>query len=217
VLRDGRYVLYLIATFIGVAVYVQYLSTLPLDVKAAGLAIFWYAFAVSLNGAVVIAFELLVTKVSQQWPMRVTIALAYALIAAGVAFYALPLSAAVIIVGTLIWTLGEILGGPATLYAAMAGPPHLKADTLAASRSCSASARLPGWFSAARVHHIGHSVCRHRAGRVVARLRPAGRDPRRPERAAHGGAPEHGSRMRCRPGRWAARSRSQPRCDRRAG
>jgi MFS family permease len=127
VLRDGRYVLYLIAAFLGVAVYVQYMSTLPLDVQAAGLAIFWYTFAVSLNGAIVIAFELLVTKVSQQWPMRVTIALAYALIAAGVAFYALPLTAAVIIVGTLIWTLGEILGGPATFaYAAMAGPPHLK-------------------------------------------------------------------------------------------
>jgi len=113
VVRDGRYVLYLIAAFLGVAVYVQYMSTLPLDVQAAGLAIFWYTLAVSLNGAIVIAFELLVTKVSQQWPMRVTIALAYGLIAAGVAFYALPLTAAVIIVGTLIWTLGEILGGRA--------------------------------------------------------------------------------------------------------
>ncbi|MCI0687675.1 MAG: MFS transporter [Sporichthyaceae bacterium] len=127
VLRDRRYVLYLIAAFLGVAVYMQYLSTLPLDIQAAGVAIFWYTLAVSLNGAIVIMFELLVTKVSQTWPMRISIALAYALIAGGVAFYALPLGPAVIIIGTLIWTLGEILGGPATFaYAAMAGPPHLK-------------------------------------------------------------------------------------------
>lgn len=127
VLRDGRYFLYLIATFLGAAVYVQYLSTLPLDVRAAGLDIFWYTFAVSLNGFIVIAFELLVTKTSQKWPVRVTIGLSYALIGGGVAFYGLPIGPAVIIIGTLIWTLGEILGGPAVFaYSAMAGPAHLK-------------------------------------------------------------------------------------------
>jgi predicted MFS family arabinose efflux permease len=185
VLRDGRYVLYLIATFIGVAVYVQYLSTLPLDVQAAGLAIFWYTFAVSLNGAIVIAFELLVTKVSQQWPMRVTIALAYALIAAGVAFYALPLSAAVIIVGTLIWTLGEILGGPATFaYAAMAGPPHLKGRYVGSFQVMFGVGSAVGPVLGGLVFtHIGHSVWLVIAlaevvglGFVLASVR----DPRRP-------------------------------------
>jgi MFS family permease len=121
--RDGRYGLYLIGTILSVAVYVQYQSTLPLDVHAAGIAIFWYTLAVAVNGAIVIAFELLVTKTSQKWPIRLTVAGSLALIGAGVAVYGLPLGPAVLIAGTLIWSLGEILGGPATFaYAAMAGP-----------------------------------------------------------------------------------------------
>jgi len=125
--RDRRYTLYLLATFFNAAVYMQYLSTLPLDVSAAGLEIFWYTLAVSLNGFIVIAFELLLTKVSQRWPMKLTIGLAFALVGVGVAFYGLPMGPAVIIIATLIWTLGEIIGGPSVFaYPAVAGPAHLK-------------------------------------------------------------------------------------------
>ena len=46
----------------------------------------------------------------------------------GVAVYGLPLGPAVIIAGTLIWSLGEIIGGPSTFaYPGLAGPGHLKA------------------------------------------------------------------------------------------
>jgi MFS family permease len=127
VLADRRFVLYLVATFLNGVVYIQYLSTLPLDVSAHNLAIFWYSAAVSLNGILVIAFELLVTKISQTWPMRLTVGLTFLLLGAGVAVYGLPLGPAVIIIGTLIWTLAEIVGGPAVFsYPAMAGPAHLK-------------------------------------------------------------------------------------------
>ena len=66
-LRDWRYTLYLLAIGVHSAVYVQYLSTLPLNIKAAGIAISWYTLAIALNGLIVIAFELLVTKVTQSW------------------------------------------------------------------------------------------------------------------------------------------------------
>jgi predicted MFS family arabinose efflux permease len=126
-LRDRRYTRYLIAAFCHSAVYVQYLSTLPLDVQAERLAIFWYTLAVSLNGFIVIAFELLVTKLTQNWPMRLSIGLALGLLGVGVAFYGLPMAPAVILGGTLIWSLGEIAGGPATFaYPGIAAPPGLK-------------------------------------------------------------------------------------------
>ena len=127
VLRDRRYTLYLLGSLFNGIVYVQYLSTLPLDVRAAGVPIFWYTLAVSLNGFIVIAFELPLTKVSQHWPTRVSVALAYGLIGVGVAFYGLPLGPAVIVSATLIWTLGEILGAPTVwAYPGMAGPPQLR-------------------------------------------------------------------------------------------
>lgn len=126
-LADRRYLLYLVAIGLHSAVYVQYLSTLPLAVSEEGVAILWYTLAVSLNGLVVIAFELPLTKVTQRRPRRLTIAAGFVLIGAGVAFYGLPLGAAVILIGTLIWSLGEIIGGPAAFaYPAAAGPAHLR-------------------------------------------------------------------------------------------
>jgi MFS family permease len=127
VLRDRRFSLFLFAMLLNSTVYVQYLSTLPLDVNATGVPIFWYTFAVALNGFGVIALELLVTKVSQNWPLKVTVGLAFGLVAVGNAIYGLPLGPAVIIAGTLIWTISEILGGPSVFaYPGMAAPDHLK-------------------------------------------------------------------------------------------
>jgi predicted MFS family arabinose efflux permease len=160
VVRERRYLLYLIATFCHSAVYVQYLSTLPLDVKAAGLAIFWYTLAVSLNGFIVIAFELLITKLTQTWPWRLTIGLGMGLLAAGVAFYGLPLGPAVIIVGTLIWSIGEIIGGPAMFaYPGMAGRSDLKGHYIGSFQfmfglGTAAGPVLGGWLFV----QLGHSA-----------------------------------------------------------
>jgi predicted MFS family arabinose efflux permease len=126
-LKDWRYALYLFAIGVHAAVYVQYLSTLPLDIKLAGLPVKWYTLAVALNGLIVIAFELLVTKVTQSWPMKASIALTVGLLGVGVALYGLPFGPAVILIGTLVWSLGEIIGGPATFaYPGMVAPPRLK-------------------------------------------------------------------------------------------
>lgn len=160
VLRDGRYVMFLIAMFFNSAVYIQYLSTLPLDINAAGVKIFWYTFAVSLNGLVVIAFELLVTKVSQTWPMRLSVGLAFGLVGCGVAFYGLPLGPAVIIGGTLIWTIAEILGGPAVFtYPAIAGPAHLKGRYIGSFQFVFGLGSAVGpVIGAALFIHLGHGV-----------------------------------------------------------
>lgn len=127
VVRDRRFLMFLIATFFNAAVYMQYLSTLPLDVKAEGVPIFWYTVAVSVNGLMVIAFELPLTKISQHWPFKVSVGTGFFLLGVGVCFYGLPLGPAVIIIGTLIWTVAEIVGAPAVFaYPAIAGPAQLK-------------------------------------------------------------------------------------------
>lgn len=127
VLRDRRYLLFLLALLIGVAVYSQYASTLPLDVRAHHIAIFWYTVVVSLNGACVILLELPLTKLSQRWPMRLTCCLGFGLGGLGLLCYGLPLGPAVLIIGTLIWTLGEIVGSPALFaYPALTAPPQLR-------------------------------------------------------------------------------------------
>ncbi|MER5266444.1 MFS transporter [Actinosynnema sp. NPDC002837] len=127
VLRDRRFLVYLVATFFHAVVYVQYLSTLPLDVQASGVPIFWYTLAVAVNGGAVILLELVVTKKTQHMRANLVVAVAFVVIGVGFALYALPLGPAVIVAGTLVWTLGEIIGGPMLFaYPGMAGPAHLK-------------------------------------------------------------------------------------------
>ena len=49
------------------------------------------------------------------------------LLGVGVAIYGLPMAPVVIITGTVVWSLGEIIGGPAVFaYPAIAGPPDLE-------------------------------------------------------------------------------------------
>lgn len=127
VLRDRRFVLFLLAAFFYTAVYMQYLSTLPLDVQGSGLPVFWYTVVVSLNGLVVIALELPLTKVVQRWPRRLTVCVAFTLVGLGMGTYGLPLAPAVVVIGTIIWTCGEMVGAPSVFaYPAIAGPAQLK-------------------------------------------------------------------------------------------
>jgi MFS family permease len=127
VLRDRRFLMFLLAAFVNAVVYVQYLSTLPLDIRAHHLALFWYTVAVALNGLMVIAFELPLTRISQHWPVKLSIGSTCALVGLGMAGYGLPLGPAVLVLGTLVWSAGEVVGAPALFaYPAVAGPAQLR-------------------------------------------------------------------------------------------
>ncbi|MDH6140069.1 MULTISPECIES: MFS transporter [Kitasatospora] len=127
VLRDRRYMFFLIGMLFNTVVYVQYTSTLPLDVAKEHVNVLWYTLAVALNGFMVIVFELPLTKFTQKWPLRLSVVIPWALVGLGEMFYGFPLGGAVILIGTLIWTTAEIMGGPAVFsFPATAGPAHLK-------------------------------------------------------------------------------------------
>jgi MFS family permease len=135
-LTDRRYGLFLFALLINAAVYIQYASVLPLAMRADHLATVWYAVVVSLNSAIVITCELLMTKLTQRWPARVVALIGFALLGAGQAMYSIPAGLVIFIGGTLVWTLAEITAGPTmSAYPANAGPPRLKSQYLGASQA----------------------------------------------------------------------------------
>ena len=126
VLRDYKYVLFLACMFINAAIYMQYLAVLPLHMKSEGLSTWWFSAVVALNGFIVITCELLVTKVVQHWPARIVAMIGFVLLGGGLAFYALPGGIAIFVIGTLLWTLAEIIAGPTMFaYPGMAAPPKL--------------------------------------------------------------------------------------------
>jgi MFS family permease len=158
--RDRRYLLYLLGNLINVMIYTQYMSTLPLDVKATGVPIFWYTFALSLNSLMVITCEIPLTKIVQKWPIRVPVGLMFILVGLGMATYGLPLGPAVIVGGTLIWTMGEVVGGPAVLaYPAIAGPDELRSSYIGSFQFVFAVGTAIGpALGIALFVHLGHKV-----------------------------------------------------------
>jgi MFS family permease len=156
--RDRRYLRYLLGSLLNVVVYTQNLSTLPLDVKANHVPIFWYTFALTLNSVMVIAFEIPLTKVVQTWSIRVPVGLMFILVGLGMATYGLPLGPAVVIGGTLIWTVGEVIGGPSVFaYPAIAGPARLRSSYISSFQFVFvAGTALGPALGAALFVHLGH-------------------------------------------------------------
>ncbi|MEU4179574.1 MFS transporter [Streptomyces sp. NPDC026589] len=137
VLADRRYLLFLLAMFVSSIIYIQHIAALPLTVKHLGLGIEVYAAMIALNGLLVITCELLVAKVVQRWAMRTAVILGVLLTGIGMSMYALPWGVAALVIATLVWSLGEIIGYPSLFFAypAQAGPPGLRGRYLGASNA----------------------------------------------------------------------------------
>lgn len=137
VLADRRYLMFLLAMFVSSVIYIQHISALPLAVKHLGMDIEVYAAMIALNGLLVIACELLVAKVVQRWQIRTAVIIGVLLTGVGMAMYALPWGLAALVIATLVWSLGEIIGYPSLFFAypAQAGPPGLRGRYLGASNA----------------------------------------------------------------------------------
>jgi predicted MFS family arabinose efflux permease len=126
-LADRRYLVFLLAFLLLCIVYCQYTATLPLAVLRAGLSVWWYGAIVTLNAVIVVTCEVLATKFTQHWPLRLTQMSGFGLLAVGYGMYAIAMVPFFLVLGTVIWTLSEIIGAP-TVYAypGMVAPAHLR-------------------------------------------------------------------------------------------
>jgi hypothetical protein len=135
-LTDSRYVLFLVAFLLLSLVYVQYTAVLPLAVIDAGLSTWWYAAVITLNGAIVVTCEVAATKFVQSWPLRLTQLSGFALLPLGYGLYAIKLIPALLIVGTLMWTLSEVIGAPTVwAYPGLVAPANLRGRYFGAMQS----------------------------------------------------------------------------------
>lgn len=110
--RDPRYLAYLAAVLLVSTVYVQYLVGLPLQIHDQRLSTYVFGAAVAVNGILVAALEVPVTRYTQHWPARIAFTANILLIGVGMALYAVPWGVAGIIIATVVWSLGEIVGAP---------------------------------------------------------------------------------------------------------
>jgi MFS family permease len=134
VLRDTRYVLFLLALFLNAVVYIQHTSALPLQIKADGHGVAFYSSLLSLNAVMVISLELLFTKYVQRLPGRVAVALGVGLVGVGMNLYVAGPGMAMYVVATVVWTAGEMTGTPtASAWPGRVAPEHLRGRYIAAA------------------------------------------------------------------------------------
>jgi MFS family permease len=127
VLADVRYLVYLAAVLLMTIVYIQYIAVLPLAIVDSGRSLWWYSTVVSLNAIVVAVCEVPATKYVQTWPLRLTALAGFGLLAVGYGVYAIALVPVMLVLGTLIWTVSEIIGAPTTFaYPGLVAPAHLR-------------------------------------------------------------------------------------------
>ena len=126
-LNDRRYLAFLVAFLLLCVVYSQYTAALPLAIVDAGLSTWWYGAVVTINAAIVVTCEVAATRWVQNWPIRLVQMSGFALLAVGYGIYAIDIAPLFLILGTLVWTLSEIIGAP-TIYAypGLVAPAHLR-------------------------------------------------------------------------------------------
>jgi MFS family permease len=113
-LRDRAFVYFLGATLCLTWIEFQLHSTLPLYIAHLGYSPKAYGLLLSINGVMIITFELVLTAWLQRYPPQPMIALGYALTGIGVAMTGLAHGIPMLALSVVVWTLGEMVYAPVT-------------------------------------------------------------------------------------------------------
>jgi MFS family permease len=126
-LRDAGFLLVLGGGTVSALVYMQSASTFSLQVVARGLPTAAYGALLSLNGLLIILFELPLISVTQRFPPRRVMAVGALLSGLGFALTAVAHSLAALAATVAVWTLGEMISAPVGMaYLAEISPAHLR-------------------------------------------------------------------------------------------
>ena len=154
VLADTGFLLFLAAIFFAATVFMQTATTFPLQVRAQGFSNETYGLLLSLNGLIVVLFELPFSAFTQRRPPARMVALGSFLVGTGFLLagsaHTLPALAAC----TAIFTFGEIFESPtAAVFVADRSPEHLRGRYQAAFGTMFGLAAIVGPIAGTAAFH----------------------------------------------------------------
>ncbi len=121
--NDTAFLIFLLATVCITMVDFQLGSTFALHVKSAGLPTSAYGLLISMNGVLIVCFELLITAFVQRFPPQPVIAVGYLLSGIGFSLTGLARTMPALAATVVVWTLGEMISSPmAGAYVAQLAP-----------------------------------------------------------------------------------------------
>jgi len=112
VVRDRPFLLFLFATVCVTLVEFQFISALALHVTGHGYSATAYGALISMNGVLIVFFELAITNYVQRFQLLRVIATGYLFAGVGFALTGVADTMPVLAGTVVIWTLGEMIGMP---------------------------------------------------------------------------------------------------------
>lgn len=113
-LADKRFVLFLLATLVVTWTEFQVHSTVPLYITSLGHSMTTYGLLMSINGVLIVLFELALTSWTQRFQPQTMIAVGYALSAIGMGLTGLAHGVPALAATVVVWTIGEMIFAPVT-------------------------------------------------------------------------------------------------------
>jgi len=110
--HDRRFHALLLAQFFISLVFLQMSSTFGLHVTSAGFTPRDYGLLISLNGVLIVFFELPLTMHTRRWPTRATIAFGYVLVGLGFALAGWAKTIPMLTLVVIVFTIGEMIAMP---------------------------------------------------------------------------------------------------------
>ncbi|MGM1064116.1 MFS transporter [Saccharothrix sp. Mg75] len=115
-LRDARYLAFLVSVLIGTLIYVQYLVALPLKIAAEGHPTVLYGVVLTTGSVLTVLAELKITSYVRLWAPWAAAAGGTVVMGLGAVGYGIGSHAALIVVSTAVFVLGVMVSGP-TVFA----------------------------------------------------------------------------------------------------
>lgn len=127
VIVDRRFLQVLMANFAVGIVFMQMSTTFSVHVTHFGFSPSVYGLLISLNGVLVVLFELPITSWTQRFRARTVIALGYVLIGTGFGMNAFAQTVPLMAFTMVVFTLGEMIAMPVcSAYVADLAPAHAR-------------------------------------------------------------------------------------------
>jgi MFS family permease len=126
-LRDGSYMAFIVAQMMCILVFTQSNSTLPIDMRAHGVAPKLYGTLIAINGVMIVLLQPMAIAVVQRFSRTRVLAVGALLTGLGFGLNALGHSAGWYAFTILVWTSGELAFSPVTpTVVADLAPPSLR-------------------------------------------------------------------------------------------
>jgi MFS family permease len=124
ILRDRKYLVYLLLMLVNGLIHIQFFAVLPVMLLAEHYHTWAYASLTAVAAILGFALQLRVTKVTQNWPIWVAVMGGWVLLVIGRAALGLPGGLVVLFAAAIIGTAGPLIGGPAAFtHPVQVAPP----------------------------------------------------------------------------------------------